>query len=73
MHISTVGVPTFGSFFGAYNGSIFYQNVTCSDSYNCTALNATDSACNSTRIAGVMCVYGKGLFTLRYPDFIKVS
>ena len=55
----TVGYPTFGSYFGPYDGPIFYQNVTCYDPYNCSAANATDPACNSSRVAGVMCVDGK--------------
>ena len=56
---STVGRPTFGSYFGSYDGPIYYQNVTCSGPYNCSMINATDPSCNSERIAGVMCVNGE--------------
>ena len=56
---STVGIPTFGSYFGAYDGPIILQNITCSSAYNCTGTDATHPACNSDRIAGVMCVNGE--------------
>jgi hypothetical protein len=57
--LPTVAIPTFGSYFGAYDGPILYQNASCFSTYNCTAINATDPTCNSSRIAGVMCVYGE--------------
>ena len=54
-----VARPTFGSYFGEYDGIILFQNSTCDTPMNCTALPVYDPDCTTNRTAGVMCINGE--------------